>query len=141
MSEEIDIPLPELTDSDVPFRFLLIPAGSFWMGQRGDSPDEEPVHRVEIPEPLFIGVWPVTQKQHRLMAEQCAKEPAAIEGNRSASPSQLPEHWEGDHYPVESVSWDDANCICRWRNQSGLLPDGLHVHYRAKLIILSSTVS
>ena len=124
MSEEFDIPLPGLTDSDVPFRFRRIPAGSFWMGQRGGAPDEEPVHRVEIPEPFLIGVWPVTQKQYRLMAEQCAEELAAIEGNRGASPSQLPEHGKGDRYPVESVSWDDASCICDWLTRSGLLPDG-----------------
>jgi formylglycine-generating enzyme required for sulfatase activity len=124
MNNTLTIALPGLTDADVPFQFQRIPAGSFRMGQRGGNSNEEPVHRVEIPEPFHMGTWLVTQKQYRLMAEQCQAQLAAIERNRGTTPSQLPKEGPSDRHPVDSVSWDDANCICRWLTESGLLPVG-----------------
>lgn len=80
-----------------PGRFLSL-------GERGGNADEEPVHRVVIPDPFYLGTWPVTQKQYRLMAEQCQDELAAIEGSRGPNPSQLPKDGPSDCHPVDSVS-------------------------------------
>lgn len=35
--------------------FRRIPAGSFWMGSRGDSAHEEPRHRVVLPQDFYLG--------------------------------------------------------------------------------------
>jgi formylglycine-generating enzyme required for sulfatase activity len=60
-------PLPTTLTPDlpggVPLDLRLIPAGSYRMGQRGGGADEEPVHRVVIPEDFDLGVYPVTQAQ------------------------------------------------------------------------------
>lgn len=56
-----EIPLDE--DGRVTMRFRLIPAGEFLMGSRGYSLNEEPIHRVVIPEPFRMGETPVTQAQ------------------------------------------------------------------------------
>jgi formylglycine-generating enzyme required for sulfatase activity len=50
----------------IPMFFRLIPATGpegFRMGARGYGADEEPVHRVVIPQPFYLGTFPVTQEQ------------------------------------------------------------------------------
>ena len=116
----LSIPLPNAP----PLEFIRLPPGTFQMGQRGGRPNEEPVHRVVIPSDFYIGRSPVTQSQYRAMASQCLAELSAIPGNRGPNPSQLPASGDGDNHPVDSVSWDDAQCICQWLNRSKLLPAG-----------------
>ncbi len=73
-----------------------IPGGEFMMGspeKRGYS-DEFPQHKITI-SPLYIGRYPVTQKQYR----------AVMRTNPSS-------HLEDSH-PVETVTWDDAVEFCR----------------------------
>lgn len=77
-----------------------IPAGEFWMGERGlknwDSTLSEPVHR-ELVEEFWMGETPVTQAQFAC--------------------------WRPDHknvfdgqpnHPVERVNWGEAEGFCRW---------------------------
>ena len=123
-SDILELQLRGLSATDVPLRMKRIAPGSFRMGQRGQNADEEPVHTVVIPAAFYIGVWPVTQTQYRLMAEQCLPELQALEGNRGVRPSQLPNDGAGGDHPVDSVSWDDANILCAWLNRSGLIPEG-----------------
>ena len=104
--------------SPVPLQFQFIPAGSFRMGQRGGDADEEPVHRVTIIDHFYLGTYPVTQAQYRVMASSCISELERIEGNRGVATS----NFTGDQHPAEQVSWDDARCICQWLTRSGLLP-------------------
>ncbi|MFN6108366.1 MAG: formylglycine-generating enzyme family protein, partial [Planctomycetaceae bacterium] len=44
--------------------FRCIPAGEFRMGSRGEYADEEPVHRVRLTQPFYLGQFPVTQAQY-----------------------------------------------------------------------------
>lgn len=99
----------------VPMLFRLIPAGSFRMGARGHSPDEEPIHRVVIPEDFFLGTFVVTQAQYRAVAGRCP----------TLKKETSPSHFKGARRPVENVSWLDATAFCDWLTQWPELPEGI----------------
>src|ERR1700758_854942 len=63
---------------------VLVPRGTFWMGDRGSQ------RQVEIPHDFYIGVFPVTQREWQ-----------AILGSN-------PSRYKGDDLPVENVSWNDV---------------------------------
>jgi formylglycine-generating enzyme required for sulfatase activity len=84
--------------------FRLIPAGSFRMGSRGESPDEEPIHRVRIKEPFWLAETPVTQAQ---FAEWTAAEGVEHENGFPGHPDR----------PAESMDWRQANACCAWLSQ------------------------
>ncbi len=83
---------------------VVLPAGEFEMGvpDEGNSaapPPECPVHKVRIEAPFWMGTREVTQREYR----------EVMEGNPSL-------HQDGamtDEFPVESVTWDDAQEFCR----------------------------
>ncbi|MFH2067576.1 MAG: formylglycine-generating enzyme family protein [Pseudomonadota bacterium] len=78
--------------------FLLIPAGSFIMGEAlrtecntcNAALDETPRRNVSITKPFYIGRYEVTQQQWL----------AVMDAN--------PSHFKGDRHPVESVSWNNV---------------------------------
>jgi eukaryotic-like serine/threonine-protein kinase len=74
---------------------VYIPAGEFQMGSRNGELDEGPVHRVVIPEPIWMGKYAVTQAQWE-----------SVMGNN-------PSHFKGHNLPVETVSWDDCQEFIR----------------------------
>jgi len=73
---------------------IAIPEGSFIMGST-DSDNEKPQHQVTLTA-FHIGKYPVTQELF-----------SAVMGN---NPSNFK---KGGKYPVENVSWDDAQAFCR----------------------------
>jgi formylglycine-generating enzyme required for sulfatase activity len=68
---------------------VLIPAGSFTMGD--DS--EKPAHKVTITKPFYLGKYEVTQEQWE-----------AVMGSN-------PSYSKGAKNPVEQVSWDDCQAF------------------------------
>jgi len=88
----------------VPMFFHRIPAGRFLMGERGFHSDEEPRHLVEITHDYYLGTFPVTQRQWRVVATRC----------RELAGRTAPSRFKGAHRPVDSVSWDDAQAFCAW---------------------------
>jgi eukaryotic-like serine/threonine-protein kinase len=72
---------------------VSIPGGTFMMGDDRHHPDEQPVHQVHV-RSFLMGKYPITQAQYR-----------SIMG--AAAGSGL-----GADYPIESVSWDEANQFC-----------------------------
>ena len=76
------------------------------MGSPDDEPersnDESPQHPVTV-SPFFMGKYPVTQAQWRLVA-------AMPQVERELDPD--PSHFKGDNRPVERVSWYDAMEFC-----------------------------
>ena len=73
----------------------LIPAGTFSMGSADGDDDEQPVHKVRLTQPFYLGVHEVTNAQWK-----------AVMG-------EVPSQWQDADRPVEQVSWDDAVKFCR----------------------------
>jgi len=73
---------------------VVIPAGGFDMGG-GEEDNEMPLHHVTISRSFAMGKTEITQGQWR-----------AVMGNN-------PSHFSnsGDNFPVEKVSWDDAQAF------------------------------
>jgi formylglycine-generating enzyme required for sulfatase activity len=83
---------------------VLIPAGSFLMGDDNGRPDERPAHRVTL-SAFRMGVLPVTNEEYGAFL--------------AASGHEAPRFWEdsafnGARQPVVGVSWSDAVAYCDW---------------------------
>ncbi len=91
-----------------PLDMVYIPAGSFLMGSPEDELErtarESPQHLVTIAQPFFMGKYPVTQAQWRVVAAL-----PSVEQELNSDPSQF----KGDNRPVEQISWYDAVEFCR----------------------------
>ena len=97
------------TETAIPnleLELVAIPGSSFLMGSpRGEAQrasDEGPQHEVSIP-PFFIGKYPITQAQWRIVASL-----PQLKRSLKTSPS----HFRGENCPVEQISWDDAVEFC-----------------------------
>jgi formylglycine-generating enzyme required for sulfatase activity len=83
---------------DEVMRFRWIPRGRFLMGspqEENGRDSDELLHEVELTRGFWLAETPCTQRQWR-----------AVTGSD-------PSHFEGDHRPVESVSWEDCREFCR----------------------------
>ena len=85
--------LENFTNS-IGMKFVLIPAGTFVMGENPPlsegKGDERPAHEVTISKPFYMGIHEVTQDQWE-----------KVMGNN-------PSRHKGRDKPVDSVSWNDA---------------------------------
>ncbi|MEM9091203.1 MAG: formylglycine-generating enzyme family protein, partial [Cyanobacteria bacterium P01_F01_bin.53] len=99
-------PLDNLGEA-IPLQMLLMPEGSFLMGSPKDERErqdrEGPQHTVIVP-PFFMGRYPITQTQWRVVATTMPQV------KRELKPA--PSSFKGDNRPVESVSWYDAVEFC-----------------------------
>jgi formylglycine-generating enzyme required for sulfatase activity len=86
---------------------ILVCGGKFLMGSPNTeakrSDNESPQHLVTV-KSFFLGRYPVTQEQWRIVAEAYDKV------NLELNPS--PSRFEGNKHPVEQVSWYDAQEYC-----------------------------
>lgn len=78
-----------------------VPSDSFLMGSRGNYADEEPMHRVHISRPFYLGIFPVTQEQFKVWTEK-----AGI-----AHQNGFPDH---PQHPAENMDWHEATAFCDW---------------------------
>ncbi|MGP1385297.1 MAG: formylglycine-generating enzyme family protein [Thainema sp.] len=94
------------TESSEFIDMVAIAPGQFWMGASKTEADakghEFPRHRVNL-SPFLISKYPITQAQWTAVA-------ALPKVQRELDP--VPSYFQGDHYPVESVSWLDAMEFC-----------------------------
>jgi formylglycine-generating enzyme required for sulfatase activity len=102
---------PSIVNS-IGMKFVLIPAGTFWMGSPEDEArrqaDEGPVHEVEITQPFYLGVTPVTQEQYeQVMGTNPSYFSAQGEGKGKVRGMKT------RAFPVENVSWKDAVEFCQ----------------------------
>ncbi|MDM8565431.1 SUMF1/EgtB/PvdO family nonheme iron enzyme [Candidatus Halobeggiatoa sp. HSG11] len=79
--------------NDINLEMLYIPAGEFMMGSN-EHESEQPIHKVTIKQPFYMGKYPITQAQWQ-----------AVMGNN-------PSDFRGNNRPVERVSWKDAVKFC-----------------------------
>jgi len=95
----VDTPAPEEistateTFNGVPMTFAVVPAGSFLMGSTFAA-NEQPVHKVVLSRPFWIGVTEVTQRQYTAV------------GMANNAPNK------GDTLPGVAVSWVQAVDYC-----------------------------
>jgi formylglycine-generating enzyme required for sulfatase activity len=104
--------LPRQLTNSVGMRFVLVPAGRFWMGGGGGQAGDQ---QVAIPQDFYLGVFPVTQGQWQ-----------AVMGN---NPSHFSRNGDGKNrvtciadadlrdFPVEQVSWEDAQAFLQHLNE------------------------
>ena len=83
----------------VTLNLVLIPAGSFMMGDEKGYNNEKPVHKVTITKPFYLGKYPVTQEQWE----------AVMDNNPSC--------FKGATNPVERVSWYECQAFLQKLNQ------------------------
>jgi formylglycine-generating enzyme required for sulfatase activity len=86
---------------------IFVEGGEFPMGSPEDEPerydDEGPQHLVQVPA-FFMGRYPITQAQWRVVAETIPQV------NQELNPK--PSEFTGENLPVEQVTWFDAVEFC-----------------------------
>jgi formylglycine-generating enzyme required for sulfatase activity len=97
--------LAQTFTNSVGMEFVLIPAGTSWLGGGGGKPGEK---EVEIPRDFYLGKYLVTQEQWRAVMGINPSHFNAVPG----VPSQ-----DQKRFPVESVSWADAQVFLARLNQ------------------------
>ena len=85
--------LTESLGERIELDLVLIPGGTFKMGDNRHHQDEQPIHQVTL-SAFYLGKYPITQAQYR----------AVMGENASVS--------EGMDYPIEQISWHDAIEFC-----------------------------
>jgi len=91
--------LPQMTDS-AGIRFVRVPSGTYLMGSNITEPGHqsmEPQHSVVFSKPLYVSATEITQGQYQ-----------AVMGSDPSDP-----RWQGPEFPVQRVTWDEANEFCR----------------------------
>jgi formylglycine-generating enzyme required for sulfatase activity len=90
---------PELTNP-LGMKLILVPRGSFWMGDRGRQ------KQVEVPRDFYLGVFPVTQEQWQAVM---GSNPSWFSRNgKGADKVESISDADLGQFPVERVSWDDV---------------------------------
>jgi len=94
--------------------FVRVPAGSFSMGSNDETPVEQPVTRVNIDTPFFMGATEVTLEQFRQF------DPDYLNGvyDMHYKDQVKRGYYMNDmQYPVIRVSWRRAMDFCEWLSQ------------------------
>ncbi|WP_246162790.1 SAV_2336 N-terminal domain-related protein [Brasilonema sennae] len=102
----------ENLEDNITLEMVAIPGGKFMMASpEGEGYEsEKPQHEVTV-QPFFIGKYPITQAQWRVVA-------ALPQVNRELKPD--PSGFKGDDFPVECVSWYDVVEFCaRFSKKTG----------------------
>lgn len=105
VEEEIDL------GGGVKLVLVLIPPGTFTMGSpRGerDREDDEDTHEVQVTRPFYLGKYSVTQGQYEAVT---GKNPSSFFPEQEAVTGAG--ITDTGRFPVEQVSWDDADAFCR----------------------------
>lgn len=117
--------------SGVKLEMVLIPAGSFVMGDDKGLDDEKPVHKVTLTRPFYLGRYEVTVEQFRQFVEATgyatdAEQGTGFQGAFGWNPDTMefkmnenyswrnPGFVQSDAHPVVNVSWNDAMKFCSW---------------------------
>ncbi len=110
-SSQPDPARPGVFTNGLGMKFVRVPAGTFWVGGGGGQPGDE---QVEIPYDFYIGVYPVTQGEWQALM---GSNPSWFSrtGNGKDQVKSIPDA-ELKQFPVENVSWEDAQEFIRRLN-------------------------
>lgn len=138
-AKHLGVPV-EYTNS-IGMKFMLIPPGEFMRGSatgeavavaagakdnqawREQIQSEQPAHRVVLTEPMYLGITEVTQKQYQQVV---AKNPAEHTSGKKRKPLG-----NTDEYPVETLTWEEADDFCRRLSKVEQLPITADSHDRS----------
>jgi formylglycine-generating enzyme required for sulfatase activity len=117
--------------NSIGMKLVLIPKGKFTMGSPpGETGrrDDEKQHEVEITRDFYLGVYEVTQKQYRTVMGHnpsyfsrdgtASKEGEYKNGKPAGGKDKVKDFKdeELDEFPVENVSWEDAQTFLKKLN-------------------------
>jgi formylglycine-generating enzyme required for sulfatase activity len=90
----------EIGIKSLDMKLVLVPRGTFWMGDRGKQ------RQAEIPRDFYMGVYPVTQRQWQAVM---GGNPSFFsrDGDGAERVEDIPDA-ELKQFPVEWVSWNDV---------------------------------
>jgi uncharacterized protein (TIGR02996 family) len=107
-----------LTNS-IGMEFVLVPRGSFWMGGGGGKPGDK---QVEIAQDFYLAVYPATQGQWQDVTGSNPSWFSRTGGGKDRvmeiSDAEL------ERFPVEQVSWEDAQEFLRKLNEREKVASG-----------------
>lgn len=111
---------PDDATNSIGIKFKLIRPGKFLMGApKNDAAQiecEAPQHLVEIAQPFYMGVYPVTRGQFAAFVEDAGYK--AENEKTGDKPTWRNPHFKSyeasDDDPVVFVSWNDAGQFCKW---------------------------
>lgn len=99
-------PCSPTIENSIGMKFVLIPAGVFWMGARAGlrtgQADAQPRRLVRLTRPFFLGIHQVTQTQY---SDVMRRNPSYF-GPKGPVSTRFA-HLERSDWPVESVSYND----------------------------------
>lgn len=137
-AEYLEIPVEY--ENAIGMKFRLIPPGEFLMGStpaqieaalkvvvynewRENITSETPQHKVVLTKPVYFGVTEVTQTQYEQIM---GFNPALFSATGRAK--EIVSGLDTDNYPVDTVSWNDAEEFCtRLSQKEGLQPFDFHL--------------
>jgi len=95
---------------------VRIPAGEFLMGDAAGEPDEQPVARVKIAKPFWMGKFEVTNDQFALFDP---RHDSRLESGDFLQFSIRERGYpaNGPRQPVCRVSWNQAMAFCKWLSE------------------------
>jgi serine/threonine-protein kinase len=98
-------------------QMALVQAGSFIMGSALGNKDEQPAHKVNLPD-YYIDVYEVTNEKYKACVDSgiCELPKFTYSKSRSVYFTDYPQ------YPVIFVTWDMAKNYCEWRGNNTRLP-------------------
>ena len=133
VGDALDLPAQRTIDlgDGLKLELVLIPAGSFIMGDNDGLDDEKPSHAVTISKPFYLGRCEVTVEQFRKFVDATgyvtdAEKGTGFQGafgwDRETMDFKMNEEYswqntgfaQSDNHPVLNVSWNDAMEFCRW---------------------------
>ncbi len=96
-------------------RMVLIPAGSFTLGDRRGGAIEQPERTITLPA-FFIDVYETTFAHYHAFVAATGHRKPRLAGYLAVDSSGLP-LLMNPFNPVVGVSWDDASAYCLWKGK------------------------
>ncbi len=100
----------------VNLELVQIPAGEFSMGDATGHPDEQPVHRVRVEKPFWMGRFEITNEQFQrfnVLHDSRLEHGDFLQFSQEERGYSL----NAPHQPVCRVSWHQAMAFCDWLSQ------------------------